>query len=161
MTSGVSRSGSLPCSATAGEAKTSAIKAMQTLRTHANESGKCLAWSADRGFNMRIQAENSDRTRKSGKICRSKDLVAIQAALGCSKLAQLVESQMGLPTCVRPRPCPIVEADTLVENSSPGRPAAGGCRRRTGEHTSAICGQICGQKLSCKEAYVGVTCAVM
>ena len=69
---------SLPCSAMAGQAKTSAIKAMQTLRTLANESWKSIAWSADKGFDIRIQAEDSarwpgderlDRTRKSGKIC--------------------------------------------------------------------------------------------
>jgi hypothetical protein len=41
MTSGVSRSRSLPGSATAGEAKTSVIKGMQTLRTTlVDESGK-------------------------------------------------------------------------------------------------------------------------
>jgi len=37
MTSGVSRSRSLPCSASAGEAKVSAVKAMQTLRIRAND----------------------------------------------------------------------------------------------------------------------------
>ena len=39
MTSGVSRSLSLPCSAMAGEAKASVIKAMQTLRTNPDGAG--------------------------------------------------------------------------------------------------------------------------
>ena len=71
----------------AGEAKTSAINEMQTLRTHSNESWTCIAWSAERGFNIRLQAGDSDRPR---------------LAVGCTKLAQLVESPMGWPTYVRP-----------------------------------------------------------
>ena len=65
MTSGVSRSRSLPCSAMAGEATTSAIKAMQTLRTRrmiANASAQ-LRFSIECG-------ENSDRlhTQAMAKI---------------------------------------------------------------------------------------------
>jgi hypothetical protein len=46
----------------AGEVKPRAINAMQTLRTNAKESWRCIAWSADRGLNIRIQAEDSDRS---------------------------------------------------------------------------------------------------
>jgi hypothetical protein len=53
----------------AGEAKTSAIKTMETLRTHSMSLGNASTQRTDRGFNIRIHAQDSDRTRKSGKIC--------------------------------------------------------------------------------------------
>jgi hypothetical protein len=54
---------------------------MQTLRTRADESGNCIAWGADWGFNMRIQAEDSEVPGNQEKICWSKDSAAVQAAL--------------------------------------------------------------------------------
>ena len=63
MTSGVSRSRSLPGSAKAGEAKTSAIKAMQTLRTQSDEPWTCIGM-------VRIQSPViREGTRKIGKSC--------------------------------------------------------------------------------------------
>ncbi len=61
MTSGVSGSSSSPCSATSGEAKTSAIKRMQTLRPSCSILGVLPVERADGGFNTRIQAEESER----------------------------------------------------------------------------------------------------
>src|ERR1700722_169281 len=69
MTSGVSRSRSLPFSAMAGVAKTRTISAMQTVRTHSNESWKCI----DMTYRQTVQpssaqnsncTQNSDRTRQ-------------------------------------------------------------------------------------------------
>src|ERR1700704_3292727 len=54
MTAGVSRSRSLPFSARAGVAKTSAITAMQRPRTHSNELWTCIGTATDRGFNVRM-----------------------------------------------------------------------------------------------------------
>src|SRR5438067_12592471 len=69
MTSGVRRSRSLPFSARAGVAKTRMISAMQTLRTHSNESRTCIGM-APRQTVQSSKARNSDRTRKSGKVAR-------------------------------------------------------------------------------------------
>src|SRR6266567_8781135 len=54
MTAGVSRSRSLPFSARAGVAKTSAISAIQTPRTHSNEPWTCIGTATDKGFNVRM-----------------------------------------------------------------------------------------------------------
>src|ERR1700674_2037769 len=98
MTSGVSRSRSLPFSAMGGETKTSAITAMQTLHTHSmsigNTSAKRTAVGEPggrlvrldvvnrnaplepaiiaRGVSIRIHAQDSDGVRKSEKICQGK-----------------------------------------------------------------------------------------
>src|SRR4029079_10267547 len=63
MTCGVSLSRKCPFSARAGDAKASAIKAMQTPRSHSDEPWKCIAQT---GSTIRF-TENSDRIRKIRK----------------------------------------------------------------------------------------------
>src|SRR5205807_7802657 len=67
MTSGVRRSRSLPFSARAGVATTRTISAMETLRTHSNESRTCIDMAPIQTVQS-SKAQNSDRTRKSGKF---------------------------------------------------------------------------------------------
>jgi hypothetical protein len=72
MTSGVSRSRSLPFSAMAGEAKTSAISAMHTLHARPTIVGKIPTQRTGTGFDIPIHALDRSVPRNQEKFVRAR-----------------------------------------------------------------------------------------
>src|SRR6266567_8470770 len=143
MTWGVRRSRSLPFSARAGVAKTRTISAMQTLRTHSNESWTCIDM-APRQTVQPSKARNSDRTRKSGKVARHGSRPSEKFWVFFEGIGKFVEIG-GLSDC----PCLsfhwrrhlLARAIQLGQNGSTGSKGQG--RFRRGEKHGDSCALAC------------------